>query len=952
MTNPVGNVSDPTRHPNTGEIPTTFSEVLQHELKCVQASRRLRAVSEEARKDNLIGLAFSGGGLRSATFNLGILQGLAQKGLLQDFDYLSAVSGGGYIASWFAALTRRFTEKHPDASFRDVERLLGSDTSALRWLRHYSTFLTSRTGPVSSETWARIATWLRNVFLNHVVVILGLLGLASALQSVLLSLISAGKDEYGLRLVGLGGGALFVACLSLAVSVVQESPPLTVRRTLLHRIKVPATVTMPFACTCVLLNQGLWARTDLGDADIFFWAASGAAFYLLVWGIVAIMAVFRRQIRRYRSQPWNPTISIPTLVLFSPVVGASGGCLLMAYVLLLRNLPFWTGVDWIVTVFGSSVIMVILLIVFALHLAMLGRGLGVQARDGIARIWGELLLVSMIWTFSAALVAFGPLLSRWLVYNHLAPRTVLFWFAFSMLGVLVARSGRSGEKLGTPPLFTRIARFAEGVNGDIESIKEADLKQMVAFLIKLPLKLLAVFTSRELMGVVATLAPYVYAVGGLLLISTFTHIAFSLYFDFVDTAKLWYLDNGFEWPALQDRYWTVLNYGASRYLIEIGALLFATLALSRRFGSSDFSKNYFFQSRLVRYYLGASNPNRTPQGSTGLDPGDDLFLTQFSKDYAGPYPILNAALNAGTGRGLGYTTGLARSFVFTPLYCGYDLALSDPLDSAVHYLPAFSGTGFAGSAASIGIFGSEGGISLGAAMVASGAGATRYTGNYPVYATAVFMRLFDVRLGGWIGNPRYPANWRSATPGWGLLSGLTATSNLEGGYVYLSDGGHFESLGVYELVKRRCRLIVACDAELDSEYSFEDLATLVERVRADFGARIEIDFSQTAPATGERQSERNFAIGKVFYDPNNLADFSTLVYIKIGMPKSPASTELPNGLPHDVWHYFQWHKAFPHEATAGQWFGEQQFEAYRALGEYIAGQAANNIGKCIADALG
>ena len=52
---------------------------------------------------NLIGLAFSGGGIRSATFNLGILQSLADLGILRFFDYLSTVSGGGYIGSWLSA---------------------------------------------------------------------------------------------------------------------------------------------------------------------------------------------------------------------------------------------------------------------------------------------------------------------------------------------------------------------------------------------------------------------------------------------------------------------------------------------------------------------------------------------------------------------------------------------------------------------------------------------------------------------------------------------------------------------------------------------------------------------------------------------------------------------------------------------------------------------------------
>jgi predicted acylesterase/phospholipase RssA len=54
-----------------------------------------------------VGLAFSGGGIRSATFNLGVIQALAEKKLLQKFDYLSTISGGGYIGSWLSLFIRR-----------------------------------------------------------------------------------------------------------------------------------------------------------------------------------------------------------------------------------------------------------------------------------------------------------------------------------------------------------------------------------------------------------------------------------------------------------------------------------------------------------------------------------------------------------------------------------------------------------------------------------------------------------------------------------------------------------------------------------------------------------------------------------------------------------------------------------------------------------------------------
>jgi predicted acylesterase/phospholipase RssA len=131
----------------SNDAPTTFDQLLDRELERVNDSRPKRDVPVEARPDNLIGLAFSGGGIRSATFNLGILQALAQKRLLRKFDYLSTVSGGGYIGSWLAALTRRLTAPMAVPSFGEVEKALSpckyepdrrSEAPVVHWLRLYS----------------------------------------------------------------------------------------------------------------------------------------------------------------------------------------------------------------------------------------------------------------------------------------------------------------------------------------------------------------------------------------------------------------------------------------------------------------------------------------------------------------------------------------------------------------------------------------------------------------------------------------------------------------------------------------------------------------------------------------------------------------------------------------------------------------------------------------------
>ena len=107
--------------------PVIFLEAFDRELKQIEHSRELRnpdAKNLPEPQDSLIGLAFSGGGIRSATFNLGILQALAEAHLLHKFDYLSTVSGGGYIGAWLAALTHHFKATFQTSTFEDVEKTL------------------------------------------------------------------------------------------------------------------------------------------------------------------------------------------------------------------------------------------------------------------------------------------------------------------------------------------------------------------------------------------------------------------------------------------------------------------------------------------------------------------------------------------------------------------------------------------------------------------------------------------------------------------------------------------------------------------------------------------------------------------------------------------------------------------------------------------------------------
>ncbi|HSI46467.1 MAG TPA: patatin-like phospholipase family protein, partial [Methylophilus sp.] len=150
-----------------------FTDVLDAEI------RGMASLRQDIQRNNLIGLAFSGGGIRSATLNLGILQGFAKKGLLDKFDYLSTVSGGGYIGAWFTSLVRH--SNHINTVQAELvlstqpnipeSRQLTATEKAILWLRSYSNYLTPKTGLFTGDTLSAIAQWMANTLLNQVLLL-------------------------------------------------------------------------------------------------------------------------------------------------------------------------------------------------------------------------------------------------------------------------------------------------------------------------------------------------------------------------------------------------------------------------------------------------------------------------------------------------------------------------------------------------------------------------------------------------------------------------------------------------------------------------------------------------------------------------------------------------------------------------------------------------------------
>jgi hypothetical protein len=222
-------------------------------------------------------------------------------------------------------------------------------------------------------------------------------------------------------------------------------------------------------------------------------------------------------------------------------------------------------------------------------------------------------------------------------------------------------------------------------------------------------------------------------------------------------------------------------------------------------------------------------------------------------------------------------------------------------------------------------------------MAISGAAVSPNQGYHSSPIVGLLLMLFNVRLGWWLGNPRSgPKFYRREGP---LLSILPVLDELAGrttdtgDYIYLSDGGHFDNLGLYEMVSRRCRFILVSDAGSDPAGAFEDLGNAVRKIWIDLGVRVEFDRLDVKPRQNPPVDGVNCALGWIRY-PEAPEEAGTLIYVKPGFHGSE---------PPDIRAYAALHEQFPHESTADQWFSESQMESYRGLGSLIIGKMCGSL---------
>jgi hypothetical protein len=361
----------------------------------------------------------------------------------------------------------------------------------------------------------------------------------------------------------------------------------------------------------------------------------------------------------------------------------------------------------------------------------------------------------------------------------------------------------------------------------------------------------------------------------------------------------------------------VRNY----FLLAVGCGLLS-LVLALRADINLFSLRDFYKNRLVRAYLGATNPRRpgNVDDFTGFSLSDDLRLWDL-RGNGRPYHLINTALNIVHGRRLAWQERKAASFLLSPLYCGYSLPQLEEGDDDANYrstrLYADDGR-------------DDGGVTLGEAMALSGAALSPNRGQGSTPILTLLMTLLNVRLGGWMPNPRFEER-RSSPPiaGKYLLQELFGLTSERTRFVNVSDGGHFENLGVYELIRRRCRVIVVSDAGEDAGRVFDDLGACIRKCQIDFNVRIDLDVTRLIPYD-QRVSESGWAVGRIAYPAAGGGTLEgVILYLK-------ASIIEPVRHDASLLSYLRMHGVFPHHSTTDQWFGESTFESYRALGEQLA----------------
>ncbi|HYN22991.1 MAG TPA: hypothetical protein VE078_18680 [Thermoanaerobaculia bacterium] len=895
-------------------------------------------------------LCISGGGIRSATFALGLIQGLAKLGttasdsVLAKLHYLSTVSGGGYIGSWLSGWSARHGGiEHVVKKLREpTGDKLSPEPRPLRHLREFSNYLTPKLGLLSADTWTFAGTYFRNLVLMWLVLIplfIGVLAIPRLFVSLVLWL---QPEEALVWLQRISPLLLLWALAFLGITrPVGKAPP---KGWIYTNAAFQLLCLLPLCLVgaALVISHAWFDITRLPMWNVALQAAAVAAFSSLIYSFR-----YWRGNSREKRDDVRPGVSVAFYtfkkqaleIAVAAVSGAFFGALIYWFLGTFEHgkiptvleggttvtaLPMMKAPDalaWLgayppdisqsmaapYVVFGVPMILLALLLQSTLFVG----GTSWFNEDFDREWWGRasawVFIAGITWIVVTGTAIYGPV---GLLY---APKTIAAAGGISgLFALLVGKSGKTGAKkkqkeeestagkssnallVLAVPLFVLVllAALSLGTTAGVRSWLEHGNKIGK----KVDPAELAVLRTASWSYQQKKPASVQPLGDGEQSLKTSDHRA-------VEAEEL----------AGLDHLYVIEQTSPQRALLVVVGPLLLSLLASWFIGVNRFSMHALYRDRLIRGYLGASNVRRSPNPFTGFDPKDNIRMTELPSR---PMHLVNMTLNLVAGEKLAWQERKAESFTASPLHCG-NLHL-----------------GYRASS----YYGGPRGMTLGTAVGISGAAASPNMGYHSSTALAFLLTFFNVRLGWWLGNPG-PAGDKTChlrnpkTSLRPLLAEVFGTTDDEHPYVYLSDGGHFENLGFYEMVLRRCRRIIISDAGSDAKFVFEGLGNAIRKIFIDFGIPVRIDRMGLFPRPLDKSKNENpryCATGKILYskvDPG--APDGEFVYIK---------PVFYGDEPYDIYNYATTNEDFPHQSTGDQFFSESQFESYRALGDFTVSQ--------------
>jgi hypothetical protein len=1017
-----------------GDLPSKYPSSSEPETRLKGLWTAVHALKEKR-----AALCISGGGIRSATFGLGILQGLARCGLLDKFHYLSTVSGGGYIGSWLSA----WIKNDPNGTKGVVAELksrpastLNPEPQPIRHLREFSNYLAPKTGVTSVDFWTLITTFVRNMFLNWLVLI-SWLAAAMMIPRLYLAAINlqpnwpawthdmdlaryaqlADQVRYNwdiwLNILLATGGAFIAIAMAYAIIDVPSTgnARLPQRRFLEFR-QLPLTLAaLVLAEWWALVRSVHGSEPFKATALLPKFLAFSIASYLAGGVFATLVLTFRQQKRKRRF--FNSLWRLGTIALAAAFAGL---CLWMIATRMFLQPPIhftvsrdceatpipWSkekvkipqGTEGVITQIEKRYTIETpdkkgrisendlgalelkrdekLPIQYTLKhecealptpwptppwnrektkfaagtqvlITQVQKIYTIQTPQGLERITDKdvdalqlnpnqklpdrfplpapasnavkyvcfapalilavLLLVNFLFTGLTSWVSededreWWGRSGAWLlitIFGWIIVNAIVLWGAQAIsatpnrLGVFL------GEVKATPQAKGLLGAFG-GVTG------------LVSVLLTIRSKLSSKFGEKAGFQWILFVVAIAFFVLLSIVISWILVLIGSQ--PWAQHATAWIL-GGTQDQLADSNSWRVQLFVV--FFLTAGMLLFG-IWIGFFINANKFSLHATYRNRLIRAYLAASRKTRRPNLFTGFDPEDNIKLGELSSDK--PLHVLNGALNVVRGEQLAWQERKAESFTMSRLHCGC---------FKVGYRPSAE-------------YGEA--ITLGTAMAISGAAANPNMGYHSSPVLSLLMTLFNVRLGWWLGNPGSPGakTWRRKGPHYSvgpLFSEAIGNTTDSYKYVNLSDGGHFENLGLYEMVLRRCHFIVVSDGGEDPDCAFIDLGEAVRKIRIDFGIPIEFGTMTIYPRSALETLKtpgHNCAIGRIRYsivDGDDAPD-GIVIYIKAACYGDE---------PRDIYEYFKTNPTFPHETTSDQFFSESQFESYRMLGAYTMGK--------------